>query len=97
MQTLQFSGYVDHVVGDTATLVERPEGKTLVTITIEAGSFRIATGDQTGTIAAPVATIDDGSGSGLLIEGTSAEINPAPASFTLAGEDADSIATLIWA
>src|SRR5690606_1945008 len=95
---------INHVVGATVTLLERPDSsgsgppRQLVMIA-ESGNFRVKPGDHTDpalAATAPGASVTDGTGSLKIAEGLSLVI-PSLTSITVIGDDAGAILTYFWA
>lgn len=94
---LALSNEINHVYGQTATLLTRPAGGRHLVMRCEADGFRIRLGDQTATLtgAAPGADVEDGTGSLLLAAGEDLVI-PAPTLITVCGSAATAILTYFW-
>ena len=93
-------GDVNHVYGNTVTLLEKPTGVVGILFLAESGDWRIKKGDfSTGggalTATPPSADVEDGTGSWKLQE-TDKQAFQALNAFTVIGSAADSILTYFW-
>lgn len=93
------SDEINSVVGDTATLIEKPEGNFVALVLMsDNGSFRVRLGDKTAEMPAtefPAASVSDGT-SGLLLGPGWWTTLPAPSAVTVKGYAADSVLTYYW-
>ena len=97
--------FIEHVVGDTATLISRETGMSLVALSVEAGSIRLKPGDYTATLTATVppettylTSGDEGDGGLLLSAGDANQpsavyILPMPDELTVVGSAAGAVLT----
>lgn len=88
---------INHYVGNTATMYEKPEGATSLYLHAESGNFRFQLGDTESTLlfASPAAEVDDGTGSMLIPEGALWTV-AAPRMVTVVGDASGSVLTYWW-
>jgi hypothetical protein len=91
------SDAINHLYGNTATLLSRPTGASLLVLHCEAGAFRLQLGDKHATLAgsAPSGSVTDGSGSEKIAAGERLTL-PAPAQITACGGSGTDILTYYW-
>lgn len=98
LNSATLSDEIQHLVGDTATLLEKPSSDvSALHLFCEAGNFRVQVGDTTATIDSsdPSASVTDGTGSLKISEGSSITI-ASPKDLTVIGDGAGAILTYFW-
>ncbi len=90
---------IDYVIGNTATLLTRPEGRTTLVMKVKTGSFLMKPGDYSGAFPTePVATTETttaGTGVWEMLQGESQAIL-APSLFTVAGDSSSAKLRYYW-
>lgn len=91
---LSLSNNIQHVVGNTATVLIKPAGAETLVMHVESGTFRLQTGDTSAGIAAtaPSDDVTDGTGS-LKLGADKTFAFTAPDEVTVIGSGAGDILT----